>query len=397
MAVEVDAPPATASTHATPAQPVHAQRIVLLCDWLPPDFGAVGQYAVGFARELAEQGHAVTLVGFSSSRASEEREAVGAGQLLTRRLFRPAYDRANWLNRAVWTLRANVVLLWGARRELHRADEIRFTGSPPYLLHFVAPVALLLRVRTRYRITDFHPECMMAVMARPGLGLRLLSRLTNFWRRRIDVMEVIGDDQGRRLADCGIDPARIELRRDPSPVRFEPTTVPEPVPVGAGARRIILYSGNWGTAHDHATFVSGFAEFCRAHPEDAFLWLNATGARLDAIVAALESGRLPYARTQPVPLERLAGVLCAADLHLITLDDRFVGYVMPSKVYACIASGRPILFVGSAESDVHALCARHVPLDRYRRVEVGDVAGVALAIETLLAATPCAASTEYRN
>ena len=28
----------------------------MLCDWLPPDFGAVGQYAVGFARELALSG-----------------------------------------------------------------------------------------------------------------------------------------------------------------------------------------------------------------------------------------------------------------------------------------------------------------------------------------------------
>ena len=27
-----------------------------ICDWLPPDFGAVGQYSVIFARELAAEG-----------------------------------------------------------------------------------------------------------------------------------------------------------------------------------------------------------------------------------------------------------------------------------------------------------------------------------------------------
>jgi hypothetical protein len=27
------------------------QRLVYICDWLPPDFGAVGQYAMLFARE----------------------------------------------------------------------------------------------------------------------------------------------------------------------------------------------------------------------------------------------------------------------------------------------------------------------------------------------------------
>lgn len=386
MAVEFGAAPGLAGVHSGHAGAAARQRIVLLCDWLPPDFGAVGQYAVGFARELAEQGHQVTLVGFSSTAASEESEAVGAGHVRTRRLFRPTYDRADWFNRAVWTIRANLVLLWGARHELRRADELRFTGSPPYLLHFVAPLSLLLGLRTRYRITDFHPECMMAAMRRPGIGLRILSAVTNFWRRRVDVMEVLGDDQRRRLADCGVKPSRMRLRRDPSPVRFEAQTVAAAPPTGAQGRRILLYSGNWGTAHDHATFVTGYSAFCRQHPEAAFLWLNATGTRLDTIVAALEAEGLPHARTRPVPLEQLAGVLCAADIHLITLDDRFVGYVMPSKVYACIASGRPILFIGSAESDVHSLCAAQVPPGRYRRVDVGDVAGVTQAIESLLAA-----------
>ena len=74
----------------------------------------------------------------------------------------------------------------------------------------------------------------------------------------------------------------------------------------------------------------------------------------------------------------------AADVHLITLEDAFVGYVMPSKVYACIASGRPILFIGSADSDVHALCRRSLPPDYYVRVDVGDADGVCSALEHLL-------------
>ncbi len=38
----------------------------------------------------------------------------------------------------------------------------------------------------------------------------------------------------------------------------------------------------------------------------------------------------------PVPLEQLPPLLIAADVHLITLRDAFVGYVLPSKVHACI-------------------------------------------------------------
>ena len=63
-------------------------------------------------------------------------------------------------------------------------------------------------------------------------------------------------------------------------------------------------------------------------------------------------------------------------MHLITLRDAFVGYVLPSKVHACIESGKRILFVGSESSDVHFLASRALsPLD-YRRVDVGDVDGL---------------------
>lgn len=356
----------------------------MLCDWLPPDFGAVGQYAVSFARELAEDGHHVALVGFSSTAASCVQERVGAGLLRVRRLHRPAYNRTNLLLRAWWTLGANLALLWGARHELRRCEEVRFTGSPPYLVHFIMPVALLLGVRTRYRITDFHPECLIAALGRSTVSLRVLNMATNFWRRRVGVIEVLGEDQGRRLADCGVDPDRIVLQRDPSPVAVDPQAEAAQVPSAAGSRGIILYSGNWGVAHDYRTFVEGYRQLCSHRPELAWLWLNATGKRADVVSEMLESLELPFTRTAPVPLERLAGVLLAADVHLITLEDAFVGYVMPSKVYACIASGRPILFIGSADSDVHALCEQHLPPSHYVRVDVGDSQGVCSALEHLL-------------
>ena len=61
-------------------------------------------------------------------------------------------------------------------------------------------------------------------------------------------------------------------------------------------------------------------------------------------------------------------------MHLITLRDPFVGYVLPSKIHACIDSGKQILFVGSNDSDVHLLASRALPSDRYCRVNVATSA-----------------------
>ncbi len=90
-------------------------------------------------------------------------------------------------------------------------------------------------------------------------------------------------------------------------------------------------------------------------------------------------------RSAPVPIESLASLLVTPDAHLVTLLDPFVGYVMPSKVFGCLASGKPLLFIGSAASDVDRL-ARASPLgERYLRVDGGDAAGVAAALERLAA------------
>src|SRR5215216_4469218 len=116
-------------------------RLIYLCDWLPPDFGAVGQYSLLFARERAAQGEDVVLAGLSSSGDSvEEEKPEGAGRLRVVRLRAPVYDRADLRTRALWTARTNLGLVWSLRREIRHADEVLFTGSPPFLIHLLAPL-----------------------------------------------------------------------------------------------------------------------------------------------------------------------------------------------------------------------------------------------------------------
>src|ERR1700709_5455 len=137
-------------------------RLVYLCDWLPPDFCAVGQYSLPFARQRAELGEDVVPAGLSSTADSVEEERPGAGRLRIVRRQARAYDRADFRSRALWTARTDLGLVWRLRRELRAADEILFTGSPPFMIQLLVPLNLLLGKRLTYRITDFHPECLFA-------------------------------------------------------------------------------------------------------------------------------------------------------------------------------------------------------------------------------------------
>ena len=93
------------------------KRLVYICDWLPPDFGAVGQYAVLFARQWAREGWTVTLVGLTSGELSyQAAEPIGEGSVEVIRVHRRTYQKENFFSRLLWTVGSNFLLLATAFR-----------------------------------------------------------------------------------------------------------------------------------------------------------------------------------------------------------------------------------------------------------------------------------------
>lgn len=143
---------------------------------------------------------------------------------------------------------------------------------------------------------------------------------------------------------------------------------------------MILYSGNWGVARDEDTFIEAYTRYVPGSSNPLRLWINATGAKADRVERELRVRGLPFYRSHLVPLEQLASLLIAVGVHLVTLRDAFVGYVLPSKIHACLESGKRILFIGGQASDVHRLARDSLAGGRYRR---GDVEGASAALKYL--------------
>ena len=355
---------------------------VYICDWLPPDFGAVGQYSQLFARQSAGGGESVALIGLTSGHRSDNCERHGTGHLRIIKVPVKRYDKVDRAARLVWTVKANTKLLLEALPLIRKAHRVVFTGSPPLFLHWIAPTNLILRKKLVYRITDFHPECAIAERGRPSLFLRCLLAVTLFWRRRVNDFEVLGHDQAARLRDIGIPASRIHFKPDPAPVSIPSDTQPLGRPPEARGKTLLLYSGNWGVAHDHRTFIDSYERHHRSGRGDVTIWLNAVGCGAESVEAALRTAHLPFIRSTPVPLDQLARLLVTPDVHLITLSDPFVGYVLPSKVHGCILSKQRVLFIGSQESDVHRLCSAQLG-EHYNQVAVGDVERCAQILDDL--------------
>ena len=80
--------------------------------------------------------------------------------------------------------------------------------------------------------------------------------------------------------------------------------VPLPLPDELrGDPGVILYSGNWGVAHDENTFIEALLAILAAVEAGLRFWLNATGAKADRVERELRSRGVPIYRSNLVPLE----------------------------------------------------------------------------------------------
>ncbi len=102
------------------------------------------------------------------------------------------------------------------------------------------------------------------------------------------------------------------------------------------------------------------------------------GTELEATAAA--RGLTNVVFQTYVPKDDTPAVMAGADVALITLDERSLGVMSPSKLHANLAAGLPVLYVGPVGSNVDEAIARH---GAGRSLREGDVDGVVAAVQEL--------------
>jgi colanic acid biosynthesis glycosyl transferase WcaI len=136
---------------------------------------------------------------------------------------------------------------------------------------------------------------------------------------------------------------------------------------GLAGKFVVMYSGNHSPCHPLTTLLEAARRmvdrkdiaFCFVGGGSEFRTVKefATRHDLDNIVT------LPYQ-----PLDKLAGSLSSADLHVVVMGDAYVGIVHPCKVYNIRTLGIPYLYIGPEHSHIGDMnpqfAAGHGDMDR---------------------------------
>lgn len=252
---------------------------------------------------------------------------------------------------------------------VRRADTVVSMTTPPLISVLGAALKLLRGSRHYIWEQDLYPEIAVDLnyLKAGGLTHRLTGLIADAVRRHADGILVLGPCMRDRLIARGVAPEKIHIAE-----HWASSTAIQPMPrPGNPSDLVVLYSGNFGMAHDLQT-IQGAISNLRDDSRLRFVFAG-TGDKRKVLAGFCEAEGIQSVEFRPfVARDRLSEGLAVGDIGLVTQRDASCGAIVPSKVYGILAAGRPLLFIGPAQATPALLIARH---NCGWRVDCGDARG----------------------
>lgn len=243
-----------------------------------------------------------------------------------------------------------------------RPDIVLCMTDPPMVGDVGLAVARRFGVPLLVVSQDVFPEiATQAGRLESRLLVEVLRRLVGLYLTRADRVVAIGDTMRLRLEEKGAPAERIRVipnwidTKETSPRPRDNEWAREHKLVGTF---VVMHSGNVGHAQDLDVLVRS-ATFLRDLDRLRIIIVG-FGARHGEIVALAERldvvDRVKFLPYQPRELLPLS--LSAADVHFVGLVQGLSGYVVPSRLYGIMATGRPVIVSAEGESETARLVER---------------------------------------
>jgi len=326
---------------------------------------ATAQQLTSLARELAQRGHAVTVIasdrGYDDPSDRFSRFETWQGITIIRIPSLAFGKAAKWrraLNFATFLINCALKLLL-----LPRFDVVIALTSPPLISVLGSLFVQLKGGRFCFWVMDLNPDEAVAAgwLEEGSLTERILSSFLQYSLRHAESVIVLDRFMKQRILAKGIPEERIAV--------VPPWALGEAISYDEKGREsfreqhnlsesfVVMYSGNHSPCHPLDTLLEA-AQRLSNRNEIAFCFVGGGSeqTKVKAFAARHDLSNitcLPYQ-----PLDELSGSLSSADLHTVVMGDEFTGIIHPCKVYNILTIGTPILYIGPKESHVGDIAAQ---------------------------------------
>lgn len=371
------------------------RRLLVITQVYVPDTAAVGQYIADACEEMAARGWEVVV--YTSARgyddpairypARETRHGV-----TIRRLPLSSFGK-----RSI-PIRLAAQLLFLVQATVRSLFAGRFTSllvstSPPFAGFFGAILATAKTLPLTWWVMDLNPDQMIAAgrLGPTSALARIFDWMNRFTIRRARHIVVLDRYMKDRIvaklpATAGV-AAKVRVVPPWSLDTHLASTADEVAAFrsrhGLGAAFVVMYAGNHSPQHPLDTLLDAAAAL--AHRRDIRFVFVGGGAGKEEVERRIRAGATNILSLPSQPIETLAALLAAADLHAVSVGDAMVGIAHPCKIYSALAVGRPVLLLGPGECHA-ADILREATVGWHARH--GDVAAARAAVEAAAALSP---------
>jgi colanic acid biosynthesis glycosyl transferase WcaI len=358
-------------------------KILILNQAFYPDVVSTAQHAADLAVKLVEEGHEVTVIAGRRGYDDPGRQFPAYEEWKGVRIHR--FRSLTLGKQSKWrrALNFGTFLIGCAARlmMIPRHDVVIALTSPPLISYLATLFVQLKGGRLLFWIMDLNPDEAIAAgwLSRDSFIARALSAMLGYSLRKSAKVVVLDRFMKQRILEKGVPEDKVAIIPPWShdgTVRYDER--------GRDAFRerhrlskkwVVMYSGNHSPCHPMDTVLSAALELS-SDSQIVFCFVGG-GSEFKKVRTFAETHQLKNTLCLPYqPLSELAGSLSAADMHLVVMGDAFKGLVHPCKVYNILTVGKPILYIGPAESHV-ADIATDIQSPRYiRTVRHGDIDAV---------------------
>ena len=331
-------------------------RLAVLCPHFSPDTAPTGEVMTRIVTELAARGHELHVVTALPWYVHHRVEPEWAGRLVRREPTEwgsitrvnpfPTDQRSIPRRAAAFAAFSALAGITGLRGG--RVDGV-LAMSPPLTLGLTGwAMGVVRRGPLVFNVQDVFPDVAVELGAITNRHVVRVARwLERTTYRASDAVTVLSEDLHANLAAKVPPGQRTKIRVIPN---FVDTLAIRPADrrnayraeLGIGDETVVLYAGNVGLSQSLDLVVAA-ATHLRADPSVVFV-VNGGGSALEGLRTQVADADLSNVRFAPYqPIERLAEVLAAGDVHLVPLKAGLARSSVPSKSYSTLAAGRPLL------------------------------------------------------
>lgn len=333
-------------------------RFLFINQYYSPDYAATAQQLSDLCESLAASGHDVHVLA-SRSLYDGRKLALPAYEVIkgvhVHRLGLTTSKRERIRHRFVGYL-SFYLKAFAKVHFLPRPDVVVTLTTPPLISLLGTWLRIVRHARFVYWVMDIYPDIAIeaGVLHRLGIARGVWSALGRISYLTANRIVALGNDMKGIIQRKGVNPSRIEViqswacGKEVHPVPREQNEFRSRT--AADHAFVVMYSGNMGTCHAFREVVEAITTL----KDDRSIRFSFVGGgkQLPNLREELHDMAASVSFHPYQDRSELSASLSAADAHLITLQERYDGLLVPSKLYAIMAAARPAIFVGSANNEV---------------------------------------------